>query len=209
MRYILIFAVVFIAGCSVGTYNAPPVTDAQAALIANPTPEVQAQVEAELPDFLAEDTFLEQLTAQIGRPLTARELQFARLAGVRNPDRVRIAVVPRIPAAQRFARIKSDTGIDISGSATRALQITKVYPAKAMAARYSIVFAAPFQNDLEVLVHELVHIRQYEELGPIGMARRAVTQAVVLRGKTVIPIETEAVFETARLLGTQPAYYPY
>ncbi|MEM9715707.1 MAG: hypothetical protein AAF826_04240 [Pseudomonadota bacterium] len=194
MRLLFIIPILFLAACN-ATYNAPPVTAQQAALIANPTPEVLAQVEKELPAFLAEDDFVERVTAAVGRPLDAREMQIARLVGIKHPEKVRIAVVPRIPSQNRQQAISNATGV--------------AFPAKAITGRYSIIFAKPFADDLEVLTHELVHVRQYEELGNEGMARRVVIERIVLRGKTVIPIETEAVFETARILGTEPAYYPF
>jgi len=192
-RFFLIIALV-LAGCQ-STFNAPPVTPAQARLIANPTPEILEQVEAFLPGFLAEDIALERVAFEIGRPLTAREQEWARLAGVARPDKIRIAVVPRIPSRNRQAEIERQAGL---AATTRAI-----------AAGYGIIFAAGHDDKLSVLMHEFIHVRQFEQLGREGLARQVLIERAVLTGITVIPIEQEAVLDSAQILGIEPPYYPY
>ena len=195
MRWLIVFAAFALAACQ-ATYNAPPVTDAQAALIANPTPEILAQVEAELPAFLSEDVAIERAIFEIGRPLNARETAFAQAVGVKFPGKVRIAQIDKIPGRDaRQNYIEEFAGLKVT---TRAL-----------AAGYGILMTEPALEDLSTLVHELVHIRQFEQLGREGLARQVLTERAVLTGITVIPIEQEAIFDSATVLGIQPKHYPY
>ncbi|MEM0977615.1 MAG: hypothetical protein AAGJ34_08780 [Pseudomonadota bacterium] len=189
----LVFGV-FLAGCQ-STYNAPPVSAEQAALIAMPTANIMAEVNAELPAFLEEDVVLEQVAFKIGRPLSADETELARRLGVQSPGKVRIAVVPRIP-----------------GKATRQDYLSRyanLRTTRALAAGYGIIVAKGLGEARWVLAHELVHVRQFERLGREGLARQVLIERAVLAGKTVIPIEQEAIFDSAEALGIAPPYYPY
>ena len=197
MKRFLFIAVLILAGCQ-ATYNAPAVTQAQEQLIANPSTDIKDKVAAVLPDFLAEDRVIEQAVFKMGRPLDERETQIARLVGVSHPEKVRIAVVRNIPLKGRAEAIQRYAGL-------ASLDVT----IKALAAGYGIVFAKGNETDIEILAHELVHVRQFEEYGREGLARKVLTERAVLSGITVIPTEQEAIFDTARVLGVEPAYYPY
>ena len=195
MRYVFLIAVMFLVGCQ-ATYNAPPVTEAQASLIANPTPEILAEVEAELPAFLEDDIGIERAIIAIGRPLNERETALARVIGVRFPERVRIAIIPRIPPrGERQEFIEEYAGLR--------------FRTVALAAGYGILITNAAARNTETLAHELVHIRQFEELGREGMARQVLTEKAVLSGITVIPIEQEAIFDSAAALGIEPRHYPF
>jgi hypothetical protein len=89
-----------------------------------------------------------------GVPLTARQVNDARLAGVQNASRVRVLVVDRIPFpehpeladAARFTQIITDASHGV-------------------AIGHAVIIRADRWGDRELLVHNLVHVAQCERSG--------------------------------------------
>jgi hypothetical protein len=96
----------------------------------------------------------EQFILEQGAPLGPRHLADARRAGVQDPSRVRILVVNRIPLPEDEA---------LARAAQRAQIITDA--CRGMAIGYGIVIRADCWQNREVVVHQLVHVAQYERSG--------------------------------------------
>jgi hypothetical protein len=86
-----------------------------------------------------------------GVPLTPGQVDDARRAGVQNPSRVRILVVDRIS-------LPEDAEL---ADAARLTQII-THAAHGLAFGYGIVIRADHWGNRELLVHNLVHVAQYE-----------------------------------------------
>ena len=91
---------------------------------------------------------------QHGAPFAAHQLADAGRAGVKNPDRVRVRVVDRIPLP--------DDG-ELAEAARRAQIITDA--SRGVAIGYGIIIRADSWQNRELLLHQLVHVAQCERSG--------------------------------------------
>ncbi len=90
-----------------------------------------------------------------GVPLSETEKQWAAKVGVREVDRVRllyVSVVP-LPGSPLINRISDLLRYPLAPVG--------------LAARYGIFLQSNSRNDPSLLVHELVHVAQYERLGSV------------------------------------------
>jgi hypothetical protein len=125
-----------------------------------------------------------------GRPLTSTELDVARDANVQHPERVRILVLPRIPAPESlFLRYKlKEMG---------HLQLIDV--ARGTAKGYGIILTKSGIRRLSVIAHELVHVRQYERLGGIAALMRHHVPDLLANGYHHSALESEAYRRAAEI----------
>jgi len=89
-----------------------------------------------------------------GVPLAADQIADARCAGVRDPGRVRVLVVDRIP-------LPGDK--ELADAARRAQIITDA--SRAVAIGHGIIIRADSWQNRELLLHQLVHVAQCERSG--------------------------------------------
>ena len=89
-----------------------------------------------------------------GVPLTKDQVADARRVGVRDPGRVRVLVVDRIP-------LPADR--ELAEAARRAQIITDA--SRAVAIGYGIIVRADSWQNRELLLHQLVHVAQCERSG--------------------------------------------
>jgi len=116
-----------------------------------------------------------------GLPLSPQQLAMAREIGVMHPDRVRLLRVDRVPqpggpilgAAARLARLRTD---DASG----------------MTMRYGIFIRSDRWDNTGLVAHELVHTRQYEQLGGIRPFLRQYLAECLSSGYLASSLELEA-----------------
>jgi hypothetical protein len=87
-------------------------------------------------------------------PLSERATADAIRVGVRDPARVRVLVVDRIPLPDDKELAEASRRVDIISEASRAIAIG-----------YGIVVRADRWGDRELLVHQLVHVAQAERCG--------------------------------------------
>ncbi len=93
---------------------------------------------------------------QHGAPLAAHQLADASGAGVKNPGRVRVLVVDRIP-------LPDDE--ELAEAARRAQIITEA--SRGVAIGYGIIIRADSWQNRELLLHQLVHVAQCERSGSL------------------------------------------
>jgi hypothetical protein len=98
----------------------------------------------------------EACVLQHGVPLTSRQRVDALSAGVRQPDRVRILVVDRIP-------LPDDP--ELANAARLAQIITDA--SRAVAIGFAIIVRADSWHNRELLLHQLVHVAQCERSGSL------------------------------------------
>jgi hypothetical protein len=98
----------------------------------------------------------EEFILSRGVALTARQTDDARRAGVQNSSRVRVLVVDRIPLPE-------------DPELAEAARLTQIISDKsrAVALGYGIIVRADRWGDRELLVHNLVHVAQYERCGDL------------------------------------------
>ena len=115
-----------------------------------------------------------------GSRLSTQQLADAICVGVRDPERVRILFVPRVPPRlPRFMRkLVGRCGLGPANTAGMALG-------------HGIYVRADQYERRELLVHEFVHTAQYERLGFRGFLRRYVRECLS-DGYPAGPLEAEA-----------------
>ena len=172
-----------LAACTTG--NPPPITEAERALLADPPREVLDEVEARLPETLAMVERMDAVALAQGRPLTGAEIETARALGVAHPERVRVHTEAR-RSAEIFAALM---GQGLIGGLTTG---------------YGITIKRGMEADW-LVAHELVHVRQFEELGREGMVRRYLTEILVLPDN-LIPLEREAIEASEAVVGPNGPY---
>ena len=91
---------------------------------------------------------------QHGVPLTASQVSDARQAGVSAPKQVRVLVVNRVPLPDEKEL----------ADATRSAQII-TEASRGVAVGYGIIIRADSWRNRELLLHQLVHVAQYERSG--------------------------------------------
>jgi hypothetical protein len=116
-----------------------------------------------------------------GEPLVASDLAAARAVGVRQPERVRVLRVERVPSVGGpvLQRAAERLGIGAGDAA-------------GMAMRYGVFLRRDLGDDRWVLAHELTHTAQYERLGGIAPFLRAYVHDVLAHGYHGAAMEAEA-----------------
>lgn len=89
-----------------------------------------------------------------GVPLTTRQADDARRAGVEDCSRVRVLVVDRIPLPE-------------NPELAEAARLTQIIPddSRGVALGYAVIIRADCWSDRELLVHNFVHVAQCERSG--------------------------------------------
>lgn len=91
---------------------------------------------------------------QLGSPLSERAMADAVRVGVKEPSRVRVLVVDRIPLPEDKELADASRRTDIITESSRAIALG-----------YAIIVCAERWGDRELLVHQLVHVAQCERCG--------------------------------------------
>jgi hypothetical protein len=147
-----------------------------------------SQFEILVPLAAAWATEQEQEVLRDGVSLSAEKIGDARSIGVQEPDRVRLLRVETIPRpTQPQLRAACDT-IDFLTPATRGLTLG-----------HGIFIRSDCWRDRLLIVHELVHVAQYQRLGGILPFLRRYLYECLTVGYAAAPLEQEAVAVAARV----------
>ncbi len=119
-------------------------------------PRDQDQFERLLPRAIQWAREQEEYILAKGTSLGARHTDDARRAGVQDCSRVRMLVVDRIP-------LPDDE--ELAVAARRAHLITEA--SRAVTFGYGIIIRADRWHDRELLLHQFVHVAQYERCGDL------------------------------------------
>jgi hypothetical protein len=122
-----------------------------------------------------------------GTPLSPEALDDARAAGVHTPENVRLFVVTDIPEPEhpRIKQLAAELGLITPETV-------------AITFGFGIFVRADRSHDRETLVHECVHVAQYEKLGIEDFLTQYVVQ-VFKNGYDNAPMEREAREVAARI----------
>ena len=121
-----------------------------------PHPQIAAQLSMLAPAAIAWAERTSAETLKSGAPLPARLQDLARANGVRDPDKVRVVVMDRIPLPEEPQLKAAALGVGLSASW-----------ASGMTLGYAVMIRRGFEDDVRVLSHELRHVAQYEACGGI------------------------------------------
>jgi hypothetical protein len=147
-----------------------------------------ARFDALLPLAAAWATEQEQEILRDGVSLSLEEIADARTIGVNEPDRVRLLRVETIPRPMQPQLRAACDAIDFLTPATRGLTLG-----------HGIFIRSDCWRDRSLIVHELVHVAQYERLGGIlPFLRRYLFECLTV-GYSTAPLELEAIAVTARV----------
>lgn len=131
----------------------------------------------------------ERTILQTGVVLTESQLIDARRVGVAQPELVRLLRVEQIPTLTHPALVAAATVTGLISPTTEGLTI-----------RYGIFIRADCWGLRPLVVHELVHTRQYERLGGFeGFLRPYLLECITPPGYPHGPMEQEAISTSSRL----------
>jgi hypothetical protein len=147
-----------------------------------------AQFDALLPLAAAWATEQEQEILRDGVSLSLEEIGDARAVGVKEPDRVRLLSVEIISRPTQPQLRTACDAIDFLTPATRGLTLG-----------HGIFIRSDCWRDRSLIVHELVHVAQYEKLGGILPFLRSYLYECLTVGYSASPLEQEAITLAARL----------
>jgi hypothetical protein len=150
---------------------------------------VSAQIEALLPPATQWATEQEQRILRDGVPLSIRELADALKAGVKDPERVRLLQVEIIPSPTHPVLQAAYLRGNLAPTAPRSLTLS-----------HGIFVRADYWRDRPLIVHELVHIAQYERLGGIEPFLRKYLTECATMGYSKSAMEAEAISTASRIL---------
>ena len=125
-----------------------------------------------------------------GIPLSASQLSDARLAGVAQPERIRLLRVERIPFPEH-PELRT---------MAEAMKLTNP-PTPGLALRYGIFIRSVCWGQRRLVVHELAHTAQYERLGSIRAFLECYLYECLAIGYTAAPMEQEAIAMVQRICG--------
>jgi len=125
-----------------------------------------------------------------GMALTAAQQDEARSVDVREPARVRVSRVERIPLP----------GDPLVRWANRAVRLVSEDTA-GITFGHGIYIHARYWGDRLLLLHELVHVGQYERLGGVRPFLRLYLEECLVVGYPNGPLEMEAIRRTAEMGG--------
>jgi hypothetical protein len=124
----------------------------------------------------------EQLILGKGVGLNEAQMADARSIGIAAPERVRLLQIDEIPLPEH-------PGLRAAAKATGLLS-----PATAgLTLHYGIFIRSPFWSARDLVAHELVHVRQYEQLGGFASFLRRYLWECVTLGYSKAPMEQEAI----------------
>lgn len=137
---------------------------------------------------------LESHVLEEGVELVRDQLIDARLAGVKEPARIRLLVQHEMP-------LPSDELLRSANQQARLL--TSDSPGLTLG--YGIIIRKGHQHERRLLVHEFVHVGQYERLGGMDKFLHRYLTEMIRDGYENSPLETEARRRTATIVGPATA----
>jgi hypothetical protein len=123
----------------------------------------------------------ESLILEQGVALTEAQMSDARGIGVAAPERVRLLQLEEIPLPEH-------PGLHAAAKATGLLSPDTA----GLTLRYGILIRSPFWGARDLVAHELVHVRQYEQFGGFAPFLRQYLWECITLGYSKAPMERGA-----------------
>jgi hypothetical protein len=121
-----------------------------------------------------------------GVPLSNHRAFDAHLVGVKNPAAVRLLKVEHIPVPLHPVLARANEMVGLVGPLTAGITFGN-----------GIYIREDFWDDRELIVHELVHVGQYEHYGSVGAFLAAYLDECLTFGYPNGPLEREAIARSA------------
>lgn len=132
----------------------------------------------------------ENYILQNGVKLTPSQLTDARLISVVSLEKVRLLKVNQIPLPNEPSLRNAAQMMGLITTNTIGLTL-----------RYGVFIREDFWNDRKIVVHELVHVAQYERLGGIDQFLQKYLQECITFGYPKAPMEQEAIKLSNKIVG--------
>jgi hypothetical protein len=123
-----------------------------------------------------------------GMPLTAHQAFDAHLASVKNPQRVRVMKVDFIPLPANPVLARANDELGLVSPLTAGITFG-----------FGIYIREDLWDDRPLLVHELVHVSQYERYGSINAFLADYLNECLTIGYPNGPLEREAINRTREI----------
>lgn len=130
----------------------------------------------------------EKRILQNGVQLTASQLVDAKLVQVVSPEKVKLLKVDQIPLPNEASLKSAAQMLGLITANTIGLTL-----------RYGVFIRKDFWNNRKIVVHELVHVAQYEKLGSIAQFLQTYLQECISIGYPQAPMEQEAIAVSNRI----------
>lgn len=131
----------------------------------------------------------ENYILQNGAQLTVSQLTDAKLVQVVSPEKVRLLKVDQIPLPNESSLRNAAQMLGLITANTIGLTLG-----------YGVFIRKDFWNDRKIVIHELVHVAQYERLGGISNFLQKYLQECITIGYPQGPMEQEAIMLTDKLM---------
>ena len=161
------------------------------ALLAAPALDDVDSDERFLQEMIQYAEAMEQQILRDGRPLNDDEIELAKMAGIKHPEKVRFLILDSVPLPESEYLQQE---LDKIGF----LELLK--RAGGTAKGYGVLLATKDAHKLDYLVHELVHVEQYERLGGIANAYRQHWPNLRENGYRKSALEDEAYSRTEEIM---------
>lgn len=115
-----------------------------------------------------------------GQPLDAKMQEVARAVGVREPERVRLALVERIPLPDDPTLRRTAVNLGMLGPETIGLTLGHA------------IYLRKGYFSTRLLSHECRHVYQYEQAGSVAMFLATYLQQIATFGYLQAPLELDA-----------------
>ena len=123
----------------------------------------------------------EAVLATQGKSLTMEEMKIAQEIGVASPEKVRVLIINPIPSPQ-------DSELSGAGG---IFQPDSLSEAGGLTLGYLILIHPKYEKEKWILAHELVHVRQQEQMGKEAFCRRYLLELRTV-GYQYSPLEVES-----------------
>jgi hypothetical protein len=115
-----------------------------------------------------------------GAPLSAKQMEFAKQAGVTSPEKVKILEVPKIPIPENEKLSEAATQIGFLSEKMKGLTLDHS------------IYIRKGNNSTQLLSHELRHVYQYEAFGSLPEYLVEYLKQIVLVGYENSLLEQDA-----------------
>ena len=132
----------------------------------------------------------EQIILRDGVPLTATQSADAQLVGIKDAQRIRLLKVESIPTPTQTILAKANEYVGMINP--RSTTVTY---------GFGICIRQDLWDQRAVVVHELVHVSQYERLGGVREFLKIYLKECLTVGHADSPLEREAIDRTKQICG--------
>jgi hypothetical protein len=156
--------------------------------VASLTPEQEAEIPTLLPSLIDWAQRMEKEALSEGIALSEILRKAAMILGIKDINAVRILAVQSIPEPEHPRIVELGAALGLSFAAVDGITFG-----------HAIFVRRPLVQDNQLLTHELVHVRQYEQAGSIAKYLPVYVHQIARFGYQNMPLEQQAVWEAAKM----------